>query len=69
MLFLSATPASPPVTGPALHGLESIDAAMLAVVRHLRNTATLPSGRSYTVKVSGVNGATGEALVEIYELP
>ena len=24
---------------------------------------------SYTVQVSGVNGATGEALVEIYEIP
>ncbi len=31
--------------------------------------ATLSAGRSYTVQVSGVAGTTGEALVEIYELP
>lgn len=36
----------------------SLDAALVA---------TLPSG-SYTVQVSGVGGATGVALVEIYEL-
>jgi N-acetylmuramoyl-L-alanine amidase len=30
---------------------------------------TLPAGRSYTAQVSGVGGATGEALVEVYELP
>ena len=29
---------------------------------------TLAAGRGYTVQVSGVNGGTGEALVEIYEL-
>jgi hypothetical protein len=29
---------------------------------------SLPAGASYTVKVSGVNGVTGEALVEIYEV-
>ena len=29
---------------------------------------TLPAGASYTATVSGVNGATGEALVEIYDL-
>jgi protocatechuate 3,4-dioxygenase beta subunit len=29
---------------------------------------TLPAGASYTAVVSGVNGATGEALVEIYDL-
>ena len=28
---------------------------------------TLPAG-AYTVQVSGVNGATGNALVEIYEV-
>jgi hypothetical protein len=31
--------------------------------------ATLPAGTSYTAVVTGVNGATGEALVEIYDLP
>jgi formylglycine-generating enzyme required for sulfatase activity len=30
---------------------------------------TLPAGSSYTAQVSGVNALTGEALVEIYELP
>lgn len=30
---------------------------------------TLAAGRSYTVQVSGVGGTTGEALVELYELP
>ncbi len=30
---------------------------------------TLPADRSYTAQVSGVNSTTGEALVEIYELP
>jgi N-acetylmuramoyl-L-alanine amidase len=30
---------------------------------------TLPAGRGYTAQVSGVNNATGEALVEVYELP
>ncbi|MBI5768216.1 MAG: hypothetical protein HZA93_10500 [Verrucomicrobia bacterium] len=29
---------------------------------------TLPPG-AYTAQVSGVSGATGEALIEIYELP
>ena len=29
---------------------------------------TIPAGASYTATVSGVNGSTGEALVEIYEL-
>jgi N-acetylmuramoyl-L-alanine amidase len=29
----------------------------------------LPAGRGYTAQVSGVGGTTGEALVEIYELP
>jgi protocatechuate 3,4-dioxygenase beta subunit len=29
---------------------------------------TLPAGASYTAVVSGVNGATGEAMVEIYDL-
>ena len=31
--------------------------------------ATLTAGRSYTVRVSGVNNTVGEALVEVYELP
>ena len=39
------------------------------VVGWIDATATLAAGRSYTVQVSGVNGTTGEALVEIYELP
>jgi hypothetical protein len=30
---------------------------------------TLAAGQSYTVQVSGVANATGEALIEIYELP
>ena len=30
---------------------------------------TLTAGHAYTVQVSGVNGVTGEALVEVYELP
>jgi N-acetylmuramoyl-L-alanine amidase len=30
---------------------------------------TLPAGRSYTAQVSGVGGTSGEALVEVYELP
>lgn len=30
---------------------------------------TVPAGRSYTAQVSGATGGTGEALVEIYELP
>jgi N-acetylmuramoyl-L-alanine amidase len=30
---------------------------------------TLAAGRSYTAQVSGVDGTTGEALVEVYELP
>ena len=29
----------------------------------------LRAGASYTVMVSGADGGTGEALVEIYELP
>lgn len=31
--------------------------------------ATVAAGRGYTIQVSGVNGGTGEALVEVYELP
>jgi hypothetical protein len=31
--------------------------------------ATLAAGSSYTVQVAGTNGGTGEALVEIFELP
>jgi len=31
--------------------------------------ATLTAGRTYTVRVSGVNNTVGEALVEVYELP
>jgi hypothetical protein len=30
---------------------------------------TLNAGVSYTVQVSGINGVTGEALVEVYEVP
>jgi hypothetical protein len=29
---------------------------------------TLPAGAGYTVKVSGVNNTTGEALIEVYEV-
>lgn len=29
----------------------------------------LPAGRGYTAQVSGAGGSTGEALVEVYELP
>jgi hypothetical protein len=29
----------------------------------------LDAGQSYTAQISGTNGSTGEALVEIYELP
>ena len=29
----------------------------------------LPAGRGYTAQVVGVGGTTGEALVEVYELP
>ena len=29
---------------------------------------TLPAGASYTAVVSGVNGSTGEAMIEIYDL-
>jgi N-acetylmuramoyl-L-alanine amidase len=38
----------------------SRDAALVVV---------LPAGRGYTAQVSGVSGTTGEALVEVYELP
>ena len=30
---------------------------------------TLEAGRSYTVQVSGANSGTGEAMIEVYELP
>lgn len=30
---------------------------------------TLTAGNSYTAQVSGVGGTTGEALVEVYEVP
>jgi hypothetical protein len=30
---------------------------------------TLPAGRSYTAQVSGAGSTSGEALVEVYELP
>lgn len=38
----------------------SLDSAMVV---------TLPAGAAYTVQVTGVNGGTGEALVEVYEIP
>ena len=38
----------------------SRDAALVVV---------LPAGRGYTAQVSGLGGTTGEALVEVYELP
>ena len=40
-------------------GNGSLDAALLL---------TLNAGASYTVQVAGVNNATGEALVEVYEV-
>jgi N-acetylmuramoyl-L-alanine amidase len=40
--------------------LASSDAALVV---------SLPAGRGYTAQLSGVNGGTGEAIVEIYELP
>ncbi|PAW66999.1 MAG: hypothetical protein B9S34_06660 [Opitutia bacterium Tous-C1TDCM] len=43
--------------------------ALPAGSRDAAFVATLPAGRSYTVQISGVGGATGEALVEVYELP
>jgi outer membrane protein assembly factor BamB/subtilisin family serine protease len=42
-----------------LNGSTSLDAALLV---------TLPPG-TYTVQVSGVNGTTGVALIEVYEMP
>ena len=42
-----------PLTAP------SRDAALLV---------TLPAGGTYTIQVSGVNNATGEALIEVYEV-
>ena len=30
--------------------------------------ASLPAGATYTAIVSGVNGATGEAMIELYDL-
>ena len=35
----------------------------------VRSVVTLAAGRSYTARVSGVGDTTGEALVEVYELP
>lgn len=43
--------------------------ALPAASRDAALIATLPAGRAYTVQISGVNNTTGEALVEIYELP
>jgi len=42
-----------------LNGQTSLDAVLLV---------TLPPG-TYTARVSGVNGTTGVALVEVYEMP
>jgi len=42
-----------------LNGPTSLDAVLLV---------TLPPG-IYTAQVSGVNGTTGVALVEVYEMP
>jgi hypothetical protein len=47
-------------------------AAAFMLARGSRDAAvlvTLAAGASYTALVSGVDGATGEALVEIYDLP
>ena len=43
--------------------------ALPAAGRDAALVATLPAGRAYTVQLSGVGGAIGEALVEVYELP
>lgn len=43
--------------------------SLIAGSRDAALVTALGAGFSYTVQVSGVNGGTGEALVEIYELP
>ena len=43
--------------------------ALPANSRDAATVLTLPAGASYTVQVSGVNGTTGEALIEVYALP
>jgi hypothetical protein len=43
--------------------------ALLPGSRDAALVLTLPAGRSYTAQVSGVGNTTGEALVEVYELP
>jgi hypothetical protein len=37
--------------------------------RDSATVVTLAAGKSYTVQVGGVGGATGEGLIEVYELP
>ena len=43
--------------------------ALLPGSRDAAIVATLAAGASYTAQVSGVNNSTGEALIEIYEVP
>ncbi|MBI5771571.1 MAG: N-acetylmuramoyl-L-alanine amidase [Verrucomicrobia bacterium] len=43
--------------------------ALPALSRDSATVVDLAAGKSYTAQVSGVNNATGEALIEIYELP
>lgn len=43
--------------------------ALPAASRDSAVVVTLAAGRSYTAQVSGVGDTTGEALVEVYELP
>ena len=43
--------------------------ALTAGSRDAALVLTLTAGRSYTAQVSGAGVATGEALVEIYEVP
>lgn len=43
--------------------------ALPAASRDAALVLTLTAGRGYTAQVSGVGGTTGEALIEVYELP
>jgi hypothetical protein len=41
---------------------------LTAASRDAALLVTLPAGGTYTIQVSGVNNATGEALIEVYEV-
>lgn len=43
--------------------------ALAAGSRDAAASVTVTAGKSYTVQVAGVGETTGEALIEIYELP